>query len=105
AIKGLEVLAALLIDSEMKIFAGLSTPVILLQNVATDFLLGLGFGEALRIFADYVREHYQAEPGFITMNAPRLLATLEKLGVTNPIICTNITKICFPVCGATPAYE
>jgi len=103
--KDIEGLAALLIDAEMKMFAGLSTPVILLQNVATDFLLGLGFGEALRIFADYVREHYQAEPGFITMNAPRLLATLEKLGVANPIICTNINKLGFRMCGGTPAYE
>ena len=51
-------------------FHDLSTPVIFLQNVVTDFLLGLGFNEAFRIFANRVRERYQAEPGFITMNAP-----------------------------------
>ena len=59
----IEGLATLLIDAEMKMFAGLNTPVIFLQNVATDFLLGLGFDEAFRIFADCVRERYQAEPG------------------------------------------
>jgi hypothetical protein len=103
--KDIERLAALLIDAEMKMFAGLDTPVILLQNVATDFLLGLGFDDAFRIFAAYVRDRYRAEPGFITMNAPRLLARLEKLGLENPVICTNINQLGFRMCGGMPAYE
>jgi len=103
--KDIEGLAQLLIDAEMKMFSGLNTPVVFLQNVATDFLLGLGFNEALRIFADCIRERYGAEPGFITMNAPRLLQTLEKLGMTNPIICTNINKIGFRMCPGTDAYD
>ena len=37
--KDVEGLARLLIDAEMKMFAGLPTPIIFLQNVATDFLL------------------------------------------------------------------
>src|SRR5579862_2788962 len=65
--KDIEGLGGLLIDAEMKMFHGLSTPIIFLQNVVTDFLLGLGFNEAFRIFANRVREHYHAEPGFITM--------------------------------------
>ena len=103
--KDIEGLAALLIDAEMKMFAGLATPVVLLQNVATDFLVGLGFDDALRIFAEHVRERYRAEPGFITMNAPRLLARLKKLGVADPIICTNINKLGFRMCGGLSAYE
>ena len=103
--KDIEGLAALLIDAEMKMFAGLDTPVILLQNVATDFLLGLGFDAAFRIFADHVRERYRAEPGFITMNAPRLLRTLEKAGIADPIICTNFNKVGFRMCGGVAAYE
>jgi hypothetical protein len=103
--KDVEGLAALLIDAEMKMFSGLDTPVVLLQNVATDFLLGLGFDEAFRIFADCVRERYDAEPGFITMNAPRLLRALEKSGITNPIICTSINRVGFRMCGGTAAYE
>jgi len=100
-----EGLARLLIDAEMKMFAGLKTPVIFLQNVATDFLLGLGFDEAFKMFADCVRERYQAEPGFITMNAPLLLTRLEKLGIENPIICANFNKIGFRMCGGMQAYE
>ena len=105
ATKDIEGLANLLIGAEMKMFAGLDTPVIFLQNVATDFLLGLGFNEAFRIFADCVRDRYRAEPGFITMNAPLLLKTLDKVGISNPIICANINKIGFRMCGGMDAYD
>jgi hypothetical protein len=105
ATKDVEGLANLLIDAEMKMFAGLNTPVIFLQNVATDFLLGLGFDEAFSIFAKCVRDKYNAEAGFITMNAPMLLERLHKIGITNPIICTNINKIGFRMCGGAAAYE
>lgn len=103
--KDVEGLASLLIDAEMKMFAGLDTPIIFLQNVATDFLLGLGFDEAFKMFGDCVRERYGAEPGFITMNAPRLLVTLERLGFKSPIICANINRIGFRMCGGAQAYE
>ena len=103
--KDIEGLVTLLVEAEMKMFAGLETPVIFLQNVATDFLLGLGFDEAFRMFETCVRERYHAEAGFITMNAPRLLRTLERLGITNPTICANINKIGFRMCGGMDAYE
>jgi hypothetical protein len=103
--KDMEGLAGLLIDAELKMFTGLNTPVIFLQNVATDFLLGLGFDEAFRIFNDCVRERYQAEAGFITMNAPALVDRLDKIGIKNPIICTNFNKLGFRMCGGMPAYE
>lgn len=98
-------MAELLIDAEMKMFDGLSTPVIFLQNLVTDLLLGLGFHEAFRIFADHVRSRYRAEPGFITMNLPRLLDALEALGIDNPIVCASINKIGFRMCGGVEAYE
>ncbi len=103
--KDVEDLARLLIEAEMKMFRGLQTPIIFMQNVATDFLLGLGFDEAFRIFARFVRERFQAEPGFITMNAPYLLQRLTGIGITNPIICTNVNKIGFRMCGGMKAYE
>jgi hypothetical protein len=105
ATKDMEGLVNLLIDAEMKMFAGLQTPVIFLQNVATDFLLGLGFDEAFRMFDTCIRERHKAEPGFITMNAPLLLQKLDKLGLRNPIICANINKIGFRMCGGMRAYE
>lgn len=103
--KDIEGITTLLIDAEMKMFAGLNTPVIFLQNVVVDLLLGLGFKEAFRIFADHVRKRYNAEPGFITMNLPRLLDVLEELGIENPIVCSNINKIGFRMSGGFAAYE
>lgn len=103
--KDIEGITTLLVDAEMKMFAGLNTPVIFLQNVVVDLLLGLGFKEAFRIFADHVKKRYKAEPGFITMNLPMLLDALDDVGVENPIVCCNINKIGFRMCGGFEAYE
>jgi hypothetical protein len=103
--KDIEGVTTLLIDSEMKMFAGLRTPVIFLQNIVVDLLLGLGFVEAFRIFADHVRRRYGAEPGFITMNLPRLLDALEQLGIDNPIVCSNINKVGFRMSGGLEGYH
>ena len=103
--KDVETIMQLLIDAEMKMFHGLRTPVIFMQNVITDLLLGLRMDECFRIFHDHVRSKYQAEPGYITMNVPRLLDTLEQLGIDNPIVCANVNKIGFRMCGGMQAYE
>jgi hypothetical protein len=103
--KDARAIVQLLIDAEMKMFHGLATPVIFIQNVVTDLLLGLGMKDALRFFADHVREKYHAEPGFITMNLPRLLDVLEELGIDNPIVCANLNKIGFRMCGGVELYE
>jgi hypothetical protein len=105
ATRDIEGMAQLLVDSEMNMFRHLETPVIFLQNVMTDLFLGLGVKEAFRIFADHVRIIYKAEPGFITMNLPRLRDVLEELGLENPIICSNINKIGFRMCGGMELYE
>ncbi len=103
--KDVEGLAQLLIDAEMKMFHELRTPVIFLQNVVTDLLLGMGMHDALRMFAEHIKARYHAEPGFITMNLPRLLDALEQLGINNPIVCANINKIGFRMSGGTALYE
>ncbi|RYD63924.1 MAG: hypothetical protein EOP83_10955, partial [Verrucomicrobiaceae bacterium] len=102
--KDVEGLATILIDMEMKMFKDLSTPVIFLQNVVVDLLLGMGFHEAFKIFHDHVRAKYNAEAGFITMNMPMLLDALESVGIENPIICSNINKIGFRMCGGFDKY-
>jgi hypothetical protein len=103
--KDVEGITRLLVDAEMKMFAGFKTPVIFLQNVVVDFLLGLGLTQTFRYFSDYVKDQYDAEPGFITMNMPMLLDALESVGVENPIICSNINKIGFRMCGGIEKYE
>lgn len=103
--KDIRTIMQLLIDAEMKMFHGLSTPVIFIQNVITDLLLGVGMNDALKYFADHVRDKYGAEPGFITMNMPKLLDVLEELKIDNPIVCANINKIGFRMCGGIELYE
>lgn len=95
----------LLIDAEMKMFKGIDTPVIFLQNVITDLLLGLGMSDVLKGFHDYISKKYNAEAGFITMNMPKLLDTLESVGITNPIICSSINKVNFRMSGGREIYE
>jgi hypothetical protein len=105
ATKDIEAMVQLFVDAEMKMFSDLETPVIFLQNVAADLLLGLGLKQAFRMFSDHVSRRYGAEPGFITMNLPRMLDTLAEVGVENPIICANINKIGFRMSGGTGLYE
>lgn len=95
----------LMIDAEMKMFTGINAPVIFLQNVITDLLLGLGMEEFLVGYAQYIHQKYNAEPGFITMNLPKLLNVLEKNGIYNPIICASINKVNFRMSGGKDIYE
>lgn len=95
----------LLIDAEMKMFKGIKTPVIFLQNVVTDLLLGLGMTDILVAFHKYVEKKYDAEAGFITMNMPMLLEKLEQAGIENPIICSSINLAGFRMSGGKEAYE
>lgn len=104
ATKEVDGIAKVLIDMEMKMFQGTKAPVIFIQNVFTDLLLGMGFSRAFRIFHDHVREKYGAEPAYITMNMPMLLEMLEKEGIERPIICSNINKIGFRMSGGFDAY-
>jgi len=89
----------------MKMFHGIKTPVIFLQNVVTDFILGLGYEDGFRVFAEHVRSTYNAEPGFITMNMPMLLKACQRVGVENPIVCANINKIGFRMSGGLEEYR
>jgi hypothetical protein len=95
----------LLIDAEMKMFKGIDTPVIFIQNVITDLILGLGMKDILRAYHDYIIKKYNAEPGYITMNMPFLFHVLEDIGISNPIICSSINKIGFRMAGGIELYE
>jgi len=95
----------LLVDAEMKMFKGIPTPVIFLQNVVTDLILGLGMNSFFVDFNSYVKQKYNAEAGFITMNLPKLLEVLNGVGIQRPIICASINKIGFRMSGGIALYE
>jgi len=98
-------LMELLIDSEMKMFKGIQTPVIFIQNVLVDLILGLGMLEVFREYDLYIRKKYNAEPGYITMNMPALFDALTSVGIKDPIICSSINKIGFRMPGGRTIYE
>lgn len=98
-------LMEMLIDAEMKMFKGVNTPVIFIQNVLVDMVLGLGMYEVFAQYHAYVKKKYNAEPGYITMNMPKLLDALESVGIENPIICSSINKIGFRMSGGIELYE
>lgn len=95
----------LLIDAEMKMFKGIQTPVIFIQNVLVDLILGLGMYDVFAEFDAYIRKKHNAEPGYITMNTPMLLDALESVGIYNPIICSSINKMGFRMSGGKEKYE
>lgn len=95
----------ILIDAEMKMFNGIKTPVIFLQNVLVDLLLGLNMESVFLDFENYVRDKYNAEPGYITMNMPKLVDSLDHLGIKNPIVCFSLNKLGFRVSGSINNYE
>jgi hypothetical protein len=98
-------LMQLLIDAEMKMFTGINTPVIFIQNVVADMILGLKMYEVFAEYDAYIRKKYKSEPGYITMNMPALLDALNSVGIENPIICTSINKIGFRMSGGKELYE
>ncbi len=95
----------LLIDAEMKMFKGIDTPVIFIQNVLVDLILGLGMKEVFKAYHEYIIKKYNAEPGYITMNLPFLLDVLDEVGIKNPIVCSSVNKIGFRMSGGIEVYE
>lgn len=83
----------LLVDVEMRMFQGLPVRAVFLQNIVTDLLLGLRARAVVMEFADHVRSAYGVDPGFITMNLPRLVDFLLDCGIRNPIVCSAINQI------------
>lgn len=103
--KDFDKLMELLIDAELKMFKGIKTPVIFIQNVLVDMILGLEMYDVFQGFDNYIRTKYKAEPGYITMNMPKLLDALNSVGLENPIICSSINKLGFRMCGGREKYE
>jgi hypothetical protein len=98
-------LMEILIDSEMKMFKGIDTPVIFIQNVIVDLILGLKMYDVFKEYDQYIRKKYYSEPGYITMNMPAMYDALFSVGIENPIICSSINKIGFRMSGGKDLYE
>lgn len=98
-------LMKMLVDAELARFEAVETPVVFLQNVVADLLLGLGTHDLLAAFAEHVQDQFGAEAGFFTMNLPAMVDALHKVGIANPIVCCSYNKIGFRMSGGIDAYD
>lgn len=86
----------LLVDSEMKFLKGMNVQGIFLLNIVTDLILGLEMYDIFSEFAQYTEKKYNVKAGFFTMNYAKLYDVLvNKLGLKDPIIVSNINKLGF----------
>ena len=103
--KDVEGLTTLLIDAEMKMFAGLQhagdLPAERGDGPSARPGLRRGLPDLRRPRARALRRRarlHHDEPAAAA-------AALEKAGIENPIVCANINKIGFRMCGGIEAYE
>jgi hypothetical protein len=95
----------LLVDMEMKIFKDLNVKAMFLQNIVTDLLLGFGVKPVFVEYANYIREKYHVEPGFVTLNMPRLVDFLLECKIENPVVCSAINKAGYFMNPNVESYE
>ena len=97
-------LLQMLVDVEMKIFAGLNVKVVFLQNIITDLLLGYEVKDIFYEYCEHIRKKYNATPGLISQNMPRLKSKLEEWGIENVVICSSFNKIGYLMSPDIDAY-
>ncbi len=95
----------MIIDVEMQIFRDINTGVVFIQNNLADMLLGLGMKDVFIHYAAYLKKKYNAQPGFMTMNLPRMVEFIESCGIENAVYCSSINKIGFRMFGGIEHYE
>lgn len=95
----------MLVEIEIKIFRDLNIKVLFLQNIVTDLMLGFGVKDVFIGFARYLKEVHGIQPGFVTMNMPRLVDFLLECGIENPVVCSAINKAGYFMNPDKDAYE
>lgn len=95
----------ILVDIEMKIFRDLNVKVIFLQNIVTDLLLGFNTKDVFAAFYYYIKEKYNKEAGFVSMNMPKLVKFLKECGIEKPIVCSSINKAGYFMNPDKESYE
>ena len=95
----------MLVDIEMKIFRDLNIKVLFLQNIVTDLMLGFGVKDVFIEFAKHLKEAHGIEPGFVTMNMPKLVDFLLDCGIDNPVVCSAINKAGYFMNPDQASYE
>jgi hypothetical protein len=98
-------LMRMLVDIEMRMFAGLDIRVVFLQNIVTDLILGLELKDFFYEYCEHIRRKYGALPGLISQNLPRLREQLRRWDISELVICTSINKIGYLMSPNLAAYQ
>lgn len=94
-----------LIDVEMAQFSKLNLKAVFLHDVLTDLILGWDMPEIFKVFYDHVSKRYNAIPAFCSKNLPKIIDSLETVGIENPLIMASINKIGYQVSPSLHAFE
>lgn len=94
-----------LVDAEMCMFRDLKVKVVFLQNIVTDLLLGMAANKVIVGFVEHVKDTYNVEVGFNSMNMPALVKFLKECGLENPIVCSSINKAGYLMSPNRESYE
>ena len=84
-----------LIDIELKSFKNLKMGTVFLHNVLTDIIVSLKLDSILIHYIDYIKDNYNVDAGFVTLNVTNLINYLEDLGIENVTIQAPINRIGF----------
>jgi hypothetical protein len=82
-----------LIDIEMLPFKGLRLETVFLHNALTDLIAGFGMVDILVFFCDYVRDRYQATPGFCTLSFEIVVEKLTASGITDAAVMAPFNPV------------
>ena len=74
-------------------------------DIITDLLLGLKAKEFFVQCAAYIKKKYKVLPGFLTMNLPMFLTSLQEWGIEEFVICSSVNKMGYLMSPSTEEYE
>jgi len=98
-------LMQMLIDLEMKMFRGLDTKVVFLQNIVVDLLMGFDIREVFEEFCLHIQKKYKALPGLITQNMPHTLRKLNEWGLSEVVVCSSFNKLGYLMSPDVKSYQ
>jgi hypothetical protein len=80
---------------------------VLLHEVITDLCLGLQETTMLDLFAQHIRDSYNAKPGFVTYNLARFVREFQEAGISlkDVVIMTPFNSIGYQMCSSRDYCE
>lgn len=81
-----------LIDVEMGPFYDLNVKAVFLHDALTGLVLGYNMIDVIKHFHDHISRHYQAMPGYGTLNYPFMAEILDQAGLNNALVMCAVNK-------------